>query len=76
MACGTGGMLLECVNHLKRQGKDFRGLKLFGQEKNIITSGITRMNMILHGFEDSKILRGDTLSQPLFLRAVYVYLVV
>ena len=66
--CGTGGMLIECVNHLKKQNKDFRTLKLFGQEKNIITSGIARMNMFLHGFEDSKIKRGDTLRDPLFLK--------
>ncbi len=66
--CGTGGMLLECVNYLKRQKKNFRGLHLFGQEKNMITSDIARMNMLLHGFEDAKIKRGDTLSEPLFLK--------
>jgi type I restriction enzyme M protein len=65
--CGTGGMLLECVNHLKRQNKEYRSLRLFGQEKNVITSTIARMNMLLHGFEDAKIRRGDTLSEPLFL---------
>ena len=65
--CGTGGMLLECVNHLKKQKKQFRSLRLFGQEKNMITSDIARMNMLLHGFEDAKIKRGDTLSEPLFL---------
>ena len=65
--CGTGGMLLECVNHLKKQDKEYRSIQLFGQEKNIITSTIARMNMILHGFEDAKIRRGDTLSEPLFL---------
>jgi type I restriction enzyme M protein len=65
--CGTGGMLLECVNFLKRKGKDSRTLKLFGQEKNVITSGIARMNMLLHGFEDAKIARQDTLSHPVFV---------
>ena len=66
--CGTGGMLLECVNHLKRNGDDYRTLKLYGQEKNMITSGVARMNMLLHGFEDAKIKRGDVLSKPLFLK--------
>lgn len=66
--CGTGGMLLECVNHLKRQNKEYRNMHLFGQEKNIITSTIARMNMLLHGFEDAKIKREDTLSEPLFLQ--------
>ena len=65
--CGTGGMLLECINFLKRNKKDFRTLKLFGQEKNMITSGIARMNMLLHGLEDAQIKRGDTLGEPLFL---------
>ncbi len=65
--CGTGGMLLECVNYLKRIGGDYRTLKLHGQEKNIITSSIARMNMLLHGFEDAKIKREDTLSNPLFV---------
>ena len=66
--CGTGGMLLECVNYLKKQGKEHRNVRLFGQEKNIITSTIARMNMMLHGFEDAKIGRNDTLSNPLFLK--------
>ena len=65
--CGTGGMLLECVNHLKKKGKEYRSTRLFGQEKNVITSTIARMNMLLHGFEDAQIKRGDTLSEPLFL---------
>lgn len=65
-ACGTGGMLLECVNHLKRIDKDYRTLKLFGQEKNLTSSSIARMNMFLHGIEDFKIAREDTLLNPVF----------
>ena len=64
--CGTGGMLLECVNHLKRKGVEYRSTRLFGQEKNAITSTIARMNMLMHGFEDAQIKRGDTLSEPMF----------
>jgi len=66
-ACGTGGMLLECIDHLKDKGQDFRTLKMFGQEKNLTTSTIARMNMFLHGIEDFQIFRGDTLRQPAFL---------
>ena len=40
-ACGTGGMLLECVDHLKDANEDFRTLKLFGQEKNLTSSSIS-----------------------------------
>ena len=68
-ACGTGGMLLECVNHLKENNEDFRTLKLFGQEKNLTSSSIARMNMFLHGVEDFQIVRGDTLRNPAFFEA-------
>lgn len=65
-ACGTGGMLLECVDHLKESEKDYRTLKLFGQEKNLTSSSIARMNMFLHGIEDFQIAREDTLRHPAF----------
>lgn len=68
-ACGTGGMLLECVGHLKHNNEDYRTLKLFGQEKNLTSSSIARMNMFLHGIEDFEILRGDTLRHPAFFEA-------
>ncbi len=68
-ACGTGGMLLECVNHLKENSEDYRTLKLYGQEKNLTSSSIARMNMFLHGIEDFQIFRGDTLRNPAFFEA-------
>jgi type I restriction enzyme M protein len=68
-ACGTGGMLLESVNHLKENNEDYRTLKLFGQEKNLTSSSIARMNMFLHGIEDFQIHRGDTLRHPAFFEA-------
>ncbi|OVE82258.1 DNA methylase [bacterium M21] len=68
-ACGTGGMLLECVDHLKENKEDYRTLKLYGQEKNLTSSSIARMNMFLHGIEDFEIERGDTLRDPAFFMA-------
>ncbi|MDR0714296.1 MAG: type I restriction-modification system subunit M [Bacteroidales bacterium] len=65
-ACGTAGMLLECIEHVKQSGGDPRTLKLFGQEKNLTTSAIARMNMFLHNIVDFKIERGDTLRTPCF----------
>jgi len=65
-ACGTGGMLLESMNHVKEKGKDYRTLRLYGQEKNLTSSSIARMNMFLHGFEDFQIVRGDTLRNPAY----------
>ena len=68
-ACGTGGMLLECVDHLKNNDEDYRTLKLYGQEKNLTSSTIARMNMFLHGIEDFEVQRGDTLRNPAFFKA-------
>src|SRR6266699_6328730 len=65
--CGSGGMLLSAVAELKRQGKEYRTLKLYGQERNLITSAIARMNLFLHGIEDFHIERGDTLAEPKFI---------
>ena len=65
--CGTGGMLLECINYLKRHKKDHRTISLYGQEKNVISSSIARMNTLLHGYADAKIKQDDTLENPAFL---------
>jgi type I restriction enzyme M protein len=65
--CGSGGMLLSCAVQVKRQGKEYRSLKLYGQERNLMTSAIARMNLFLHGFEDFQVVRGDTLAEPKFL---------
>src|SRR5205085_6838179 len=65
--CGSGGMLLSAVAQLQRQGKEYRTLKLYGQERNLITSAIARMNCFLHGIEDFRIESGDTLSDPKFV---------
>ncbi len=66
--CGSGGMLLSCITHLRRQGKEWRNVKLYGQERNLMTSSIARMNCFLHGIEDFRIERGDTLSEPKFVQ--------
>ena len=67
-ACGTGGMLLAAVQHVKEQHGDVKRLwgKLYGQEKNLTTSSIARMNLFLHGVEDFQVVRGDTLRNPAF----------
>ena len=66
--CGTGGMLLVAALQVKEQGKEYRSLKLYGQDINLITSSIARMNLFLHGIDDFEIVRGDTLAQPAFLK--------
>src|ERR1039458_3107223 len=66
--CGSGGMLLSCITHLRRRGLEWRNVRLFGQERNLMTSSIARMNCFLHGIEDFQIVRGDTLSEPKFVQ--------
>ena len=64
--CGTGGMLISTAAELKRQRKEWRNLRLYGQELNYGTSAIARMNLFLHGVTDGHIAHGDTLSRPAF----------
>jgi type I restriction enzyme M protein len=61
-------MLIEVIEHVKRAGGNPPLLwgKLFGQEKVLTTSGIARMNLLLHGIEDFKIVKEDTLRSPAF----------
>jgi type I restriction enzyme M protein len=67
-ACGTGGMLLGAVEHVRAKGGDPRTFygKLYGQEKNLTTASVARMNLLLHGMEDFVVERGDTLRNPVF----------
>jgi type I restriction enzyme M protein len=67
--CGTGGMLISALAEVKRKRGEHRTLKLLGQERNHMTASIARMNLVLHGVEDSEIARGDTLASPAFHEA-------
>lgn len=67
--CGTGGMLISTAAEVKRQGKEWRNLRLYGQELNYGTSAIAKMNLFLHGITDGRIEHGDTLATPKFLSA-------
>jgi type I restriction enzyme M protein len=65
--CGSGGMLLSCIVHLRRRGQEWRNVRLYGQERNLMTSSMARMNCFLHGIEEFQIVRGDTLADPKFV---------
>ncbi len=65
--CGSGGILLSSVLHLKDEGKEYRTLKLYGQELNLITSAIARINMFMHNVDEFLIVQGDTLDSPQIL---------
>ena len=57
-------MLIECAHYVERKDGDPRNLTLHGQEKNLGTWAICRMNMLLHGLPDAKIEKGDTIRDP------------
>lgn len=61
---GSGGMLIECAKYVERHGGDPRKLTLHGQENNLGTWAICKMNMLLHGLPDARIEKGDTIRNP------------
>lgn len=61
---GSGGMLIECAHYIERKQGNPRNLTLHGQEKNLSTWAICKMNMLLHGLPDARIEKGDTLREP------------
>lgn len=65
--CGSGGMLVKSLDYLRNKGKEWQGVKVFGQEINGLTSSIARMNLYLNGVEDFSIACGDTLRFPAFI---------
>lgn len=65
--CGSGGMLVKCLDFLRKKGEPWQGVKVFGQEINALTSAIARMNLYLNGVEDFSIVREDTLAHPAFI---------
>lgn len=62
--CGSGGMLLEAVHHLKERGEDPRSLSLYGQEMELDTWSIAQINLFLHDIDDAFIAKGDTILAP------------
>lgn len=60
-ACGSGSLLLNVRKHITSAGGSIG--KIYGQEKNITTYNLARMNMLLHGVKDTEfdIFHGDTL---------------
>ena len=63
-ASGSGGLLLQCIRYVKKHGGDVRQLQLHGQESNVATYNISRINMILHGIPVWEHKQGDSLRDP------------
>ncbi len=64
-ACGTGGMLIEAIRQMDDEKATYG--RIYGQEKNLATSAIARMNLYLHGAQDFKVTQGDTLRSPNYM---------
>jgi type I restriction enzyme M protein len=66
--CGSGGMLIESARYIAENGGVTPTGKvnttLYGQERNLGTWAICKLNMILHGYMDANIAKGDTLGDP------------
>ena len=68
-ASGSGGLLLQCIHYVRKHGGDVRRLQLHGQESNVATHNISRINMILHGVPVWEHRQGDSLRDPRHLTA-------
>jgi type I restriction enzyme M protein len=65
-ACGSGGMLVEAANEVLEAGGTLAQMRFYGQEINLTTAAIARMNLYLHDVEDTMVRRGDSLRDPKF----------
>ena len=61
---GSGGMLIQMRHYLRAHGEDPANLSLYGQEMNLSTWAICKMNLFLHGVVNADVRRGDTLREP------------
>ena len=69
-ACGSGGMLIEAVHHMKNDAQCCGAI--FGQEKNVTNAAVAKMNLFLHGANDFNIMCGDTLRDPKILQNEHI----
>jgi len=58
--CGSGGMLIQSKHYID----DSPNISLYGQEMNLSTWAICKMNMFLHGVKNASIAKGDTIADP------------
>jgi type I restriction enzyme M protein len=62
--CGSGGMFIGMRNYLQAHGENQDNIQFYGQEMNLSTWAICKLNMFLHGFFNADIRKGDTLADP------------
>ena len=64
---GSGGMLIYAAQYLVEQGGDQRNLVLHGQERNLGTLAIAKLNLLLHGLRAARLEAGDVIAEPRLL---------
>ena len=61
---GSGGMLIFAADYVRGQGGDARNLALHGQERNLGTLAIGKLNLLLHGLSAARLEAGDVIAEP------------
>ena len=61
---GSGGMLIQSLQYIKENNQNYKNISLFGQEINLSTWAICKMNMLFHGARGADIRKGDTIRDP------------
>ena len=61
---GSGGMLIYTAQYVREQGGDVRNLALHGQERNLGTLAIGKLNLLLHGLRSARLEAGDVIAEP------------
>ena len=61
---GSCGMLIYAAQYVQEQGGDIRNLVLHGQERNLGTLAIGKLNLLLHGLRSARLEAGDVIAEP------------
>ena len=61
---GSGGMLIYAAQYVQEHGGDLRNLALHGQERNLGTLAIGKLNLLLHGLRAARLEAGDVIAEP------------
>ena len=61
---GSGGMLIYTADYVQEQGGNRQNLVLHGQERNLGTLAIGKLNLLLHGLPASRLAAGDVIAEP------------
>ncbi|MDY0236422.1 MAG: type I restriction-modification system subunit M [Gudongella sp.] len=61
---GSGGFLISAIEYIKENGGNHRNLQIYGQEINLSTWAIAKLNMLLHDVSGATIWKGDTIRDP------------